>query len=409
MPRRKKERRSQGEGSVYKRKDKAGKVVGYRGELFLGNDAAGAPQRWRCSAKTEALVIDLMTKARADLLGGQLVVGPKQTVGEYLEWWLADVAPQSLRARTLADYQSIVAQHLRPTLGALPLAKLTPPQITHLLAQKRQAGLSPRRVQYIRAVLHKAFADAVRQQILDRNPVDAVPSPKVETNEHPTLDLEQLQTFLQVVAGDALEALYVLAVTTGMRQGELLALRWSDYDRPKRTLHVRRALSRFNGQVTFDLPKSRASRRPILLTAIAVDALARHRRGRDVAPEALIFARADGAPLKGSWVTASHFQPLLKRAGLPRVRFHDLRHSLASLLVGGDTHPKQVQGLLGHSTVQITLDLYTHLSTRLQRELVQHIEGLLLGGALPPIPPQSVGELTEDYVDGGQVGDEGPV
>ena len=406
-PRRKHNRRAHGEGSVYPRKNKAGKVIGYRGELFLGYDPQGSPQRWRCSAKTEAEVIDLMTRARADLLGGKILVGPKQTLAEYLDWWLVDVAPQTARAHTLVDYRSIVALHLGPTLGAIPLAKLAPPQITHLLASKRQEGLSPRRVQYIRAVLHKALADAVRQLILDRNPVDAVSSPKVETAERRPLDLEQLQIFLGAVVGDPLEALYVLAVTTGMRQGELLALRRADYDRPRRTLHVRRSLAWIDGEPVFAEPKSRSSRRAVLLTFAAVGALERHLAQQGAGgPEDLIFREASGAPLDGRKITRGRFQPLLARAGLPKVRFHDLRHSLASLLIDDDTHPKQVQGLLGHSTIQMTLDLYSHLSTRLQRELVQRIEAMLSGGVLPPLPPQSAAELTEGYVDGGQVGEE---
>ena len=412
MPRpRKQERRAHGEGSIYKRKNKAGKVIGYRGEIFLGYDAQGAPLRWRCSAKTQEEVVAALAKARAEQLGGKVLVGPKQTLGEYLDWWLADVAPQTAREHTMVDYRSIAARHLKPALGAVPLAKLAPPQITHLLASKRQDGLSPRRVQYIRAVLHKAYADAVRHLIVDRNPVDAVPAPKVETPERQPLDLEQLQTFLNAVVGDPLEALYVLAVSTGMRQGELLALRRRDYDRPKRTLHVRRSLAWIDGKPVFAEPKSRSSRRAVLLTLFALGVLDRHlarqaAAGLAMDPEALVFCGPGGAPLNGVNVTRHQFYPLLQRAGLPRVRFHDIRHSLASLLIDDDTHPKQVQGLFGHSTIQMTLDLYSHLSTRLQRELVERIEGRLFGGRLPPIPPQSAVKPAEVYGDENEVGSE---
>jgi integrase len=203
------------------------------------------------------------------------------------------------------------------------------------------------------------------------------------------LNAEEARRFLEAAADDPLEALYVLAITTGMRQGELLALRWQDIDLDAGTVQVQRAVSRVRrGGFVEGEPKSARSRRQIVLAPIAVAALRRHwarqmeaRLASDKLPgaAALVFQNGLGAYLEPQNVQRRSFKPLLCRAGLPEIRFHDLRHSAATLLLSLGTNPKIVQELLGHSSITLTLDTYSHVLPGLQEEAVGHLDALLTG------------------------------
>jgi integrase len=220
-------------------------------------------------------------------------------------------------------------------------------------------------------VLHHALKDAHRQGIASRNVAALVTPPVKAAHEFVTLAPDQARRFLQIVSGNRLEALYVVAVTTGMREGELLGLRWADVDLDQGALHVTRRLKR------------RTSRRQVLLVAPAVEALKLHRdrqeeerAGSSWHDEGLVFPNAIGRPINPSNFLRRGFYPLLDRAGLPRMRFHDLRHSAATLLLGMDVHPKIVSELLGHTQIGITLDLYSHVTATMQRDAVTAFEEL---------------------------------
>jgi len=225
-----------------------------------------------------------------------------------------------------------------------------------------------------------------------RNVAELVTPPRAPRYEMQVLDVKQSRALLRAADGDRLEALYVLALTTGMRQGELLALRWRDVDFQSAALSVRGSLSRSSAGLTVVEPKTAGSRRHIPLGTIAVDALRRHRvsqaaerllRGPGWMDNDLVFANEVGKPIEASNLRRRSFEPLLKKAGVPRIRFHDLRHSAATLLLSQGSHPKVVSERLGHSRVSITLDLYSHVTPTLQREAALAFDALMAGAANP--------------------------
>jgi integrase len=206
--------------------------------------------------------------------------------------------------------------------------------------------------------------------MIPRNAADAVRAPRPAPEEMHPLSPDEARRLIEAVSGDALEALYVLGVQTGMRQGELLALKWEDVDLNEGVIHIRHTLARSRGRITLGEPKTKGSRRPVHLTDMAVAALKTHlerqldeieRLGDLYRDNGLVFTSGVGTLINPTNLRRRSFAPLLQRAGLPRVRFHDLRHTCATLLFSKGAHPKHVQELLGHATVAITLDTYSHV------------------------------------------------
>ncbi len=190
----------------------------------------------------------------------------------------------------------------------------------------------------------------------------------------------QVVQLLETARGDRLEALYVLAVTTGLRQGELLGLQWEDVDLAGAALHVRHTLHELNGRLWIGEPKTRRARRQVDLPSIAVVALQDHRERMLIEghSDGLVFCDTQGGPLRKSNLLRRSFLPLLKRAGLPTIRFHDLRHTAATLLLAQGVHPKIVQERLGHSQISLTLDTYSHVLPGMGREAASKLDALLM-------------------------------
>jgi integrase len=227
---------------------------------------------------------------------------------------------------------------------------------------------------------------ALRWGLLPRNVSEAVDPPKARREEIRPLSADEARRLLEEACGDRLEALYVLAVQCGLRQGELLGLRWEDVDLESGTLQVRRTLTTTKDGPEFTAPKTAKGRRSIKLTAGAVDALERHhdrqfeetsRLARLWQDYGLVFATTTGTPLNPSNLVSRSFKPLLKRAGLPVIRFHDLRHTCATLLLSRGVHPKLVQELLGHATIAITLDTYSHVLPGMGDQIANAMEDVL--------------------------------
>jgi integrase len=254
------------------------------------------------------------------------------------------------------------------------LSKLSPANVQALYAAKLNSGLKPSSVRSIHAVLHCALEQAVKWNLIPRNPARAADPPKIREDEITPLDSEQARKFLDAASGEKFEALYVLSLTTGLRMGEALGLKWTDIDLDAETLRVNRQLQRMRkdggkaGKLSFSEPKN-ASRRAVDLPARAVRALRAHRKlqlkekletGALYEDQGLVFATGKGTPLDAQNVVNRHFKPLLRRAGLPNIRWHDLRHTCATLLLSRGTHPTYVQKLLGHASVQLALDRYSH-------------------------------------------------
>jgi len=356
-------KRGNGEGSIYRRRD--GRWVGQ----YLVHTAKG-PQYRYLYGKTRAVVAEKLTRAMADRDSGLIFDAGKVTVGDYLDRWLADTVKGTVRTSTYERNEEIVRLHIKPSLGRVGLKKLTPTHVRGLYSEKLDSGLAPATVRRIHSTLHKALSQAVSDGIVPRNAAH-VKAPRPAPEEIRPLSEDEARAFLDAArqSGERFEALYVLAITTGLRRGELLGLRWDDADLEFGTLRVGRALVREGGRHTLGETKTRRGRRQINLTPRTVNALKKHRKQQLeekmklaglYKDHGLIFASGVGTPVNPENLVKRSFKPLLKKAGLPEIRFHDLRHTCATLLLSRGVHPKLVQELLGHATIAMTLDTYSH-------------------------------------------------
>jgi len=367
-------KRANGEGSIYQRKDGrwSGSLSLGRGKRkhFLGSTRAGVNKR----------LIAAM-KARDD---GLPVVDERQTVGQFLTGWIADKRA-SARPGTVRGYESKLRLHILPAVGTIALAKLTPQRLQSFFNEKLASGLAPQTVHHLRAILRAALADAVKWGLVGRNAADLVDPPRIPHEEFRPLTPAEAQALLDAVTGDRLEALYSVALALGLRQGEALGLRWQDVDLEAGTLRVSHSLQRFGKAFQLVEPKTARSRRTLALPAIAAAALRAHRTkqleerlaaGPLWEEHGLVFTRRNGMPLHGSNVTRE-FQRMLERANLRRLRFHDMRHACASLLIAQGVHPRVVMETLGHSQIGITMNLYGHVLPEAQRQAAAQMDAIL--------------------------------
>ena len=375
----KKKRKGNGAGTVYPRKNKAGKVIGYRGSYWVNG------KRRYVSAKKKSDAEKLLRQAMSDADRGLTFDAGTLTLGSYLQRWLEDSVKDTVRTTTHERYEQITRKHITPVLGDIKLKDITAAHVRGLYMDKLQF-LSPRTVQYIHVTLHKALKQAVRDGLIPRNATEAVKPPQVRREEIRPLTPEQVKALLEAAHRDRLEALYVLAVHTGLRQGELLGLRWEDVDLDEGTLQVRRTLTTAKGGPVLSAPKTKGSKRSVKLSESSIDALRSHlqrqleeidRVGSLWRENGLVFASETGEPLDRRSVTNHRFKPLLKRAGLPQIRFHDLRHTCATLLLSKNVNPKIVSEMLGHATIAITLDTYSHVLPNMQSEAAKALEDAL--------------------------------
>jgi integrase len=311
------------------------------------------------------------------------------TIGDFLKQWLETVRTQ-ISPKTYESYEKTVRNYLTPTFGAQQLCKLAPMAIQQAYngweregrKDGKLGGLSPRSRLYIHRVLKQALKYAIQLQILGRNPADAVKPPRQKKIAITTLTIEQSTTLLDAIRGALLYWPVLLALTTGMRRGEILALRWKNVDFEKKAVRVVEALEQTGTTVRFKAPKTEKGR-AILLPEYAVEELKGLKekqaeklaeRGIQQTGETTVCARFDGTPMWPSSLTHEFKKALDKLPDLPHVRFHDLRHSHATHLMMEGVHPKIVQERLGHSTITITLDLYTHATDTMQEEAAAKLD-----------------------------------
>jgi integrase len=373
-------RRGNGEGSIRRRKDG-------RWEGRFSVQTPDGPKQKTVYGKTRKEVSEALTEAMAGRNKGLVFDAGKLTVGEHLRQWLEDVVKPSASHRTYSTNAQQVRTHIAPTLGRIKLKELRKSHIDRLYREKLDSGLSHSTVRRVHAVLHRALEEAVKGDLIPRNPAAHANKPKVKQEEIEPLDTSQAAAFLKAAKGDRFEALYILCLMCGLRQGEALALRWRDIDLDGGKLRVNLQLQRVRGGggLRFSEPKN-ASRRTVGLPQRAVSALKSHRKRQSEEKLAagplyrdggLVFGSRHGTPLDAQNVVNRYYKPLLKRAGLPPIRFHDLRHSCLSLLAQRGEPIRDLQALAGHATAAFTLQRYTHHYDASARRTAKSIDDIL--------------------------------
>jgi integrase len=385
-------RRAKMRGHIVKRSENSYTIV-----LSLGYDPVTGKRlrQWVSLKGSKREAEQKLSELLRQLDTGSFVKPGKVTLGEFLERWLKDYAWPNLAPRTAEGYEHIIRHHLVPALGKVVLTQLKPEHLQRYYAEKLASGrndgkgaLSPRTVRHHHVTLHDALEHAVRWGLLSRNPVDGVSPPRCQRPEWHTLSEEDILNFLEAAKKTANFALFHMALYTGMRRSELLALRWFDIDLllcqacVTRTLHYLQ-----NGGIVFRSPKTARGCRMIALSPSTVSVLREHQEkqrldramlGIPQRDDDLVFGDLEGKPLLPNSVTHAWIK-LVRRTGLNGVRLHDARHSHASLMLKAGIHPKIVQERLGHSSVTITLDTYSHVAPGLQEaaaarfdEMVSH-------------------------------------
>jgi len=372
-----KRRRGNNEGSITQRKDGR-----WEARVSLSDGS-----RRVLYGKTRKAVHEKLRAALRDVDDGLPLVPQRETLGQLLAQWLEGEVKRTRRPRTYESYCSLVRVHIDPALGRRKLAQLKPQEVQAFLNQKQDSGLSASTVKYLHAILHRALGQAVRWGSIPRNVAALVTPPRIVREEVKTWTPEEARAFLDAIAGHRLEALYAVALAVGLRQGEALGLCWDDVDLDGATVSIRHQLQRLDKKFQLVETKTDRSRRTVALPSFAVLALRAHRArqledrllsGTDWKGDEweLVFMTQRGTPLDAKNVT-HRFQTLLEKLGLSRMRFHDLRHACASLMLAQGEHPRVVMETLGHSQISMTMNTYSHVIPALQREAADRMDQLL--------------------------------
>ena len=327
-----------------------------------------------------------MTAVRREMDLGTFVEPAAISVDEYLDRWLRDAARPRVSRRTADGYADLLARYLRPAIGHKRLDKLQPLDIQKVYGEMQARGLSARMVRHTHSALHNALKQAVKWGLLARNPSDFVELPKVPHKERRVLSPEEAQSFLETAEVMPHGLIFEFALLSGMRPEEYLALQWKDIDFARSTAQVRRALVRHKKTWSFEEPKTARSRRTIYLPAPLLKKLVAHKRrqseerlklGAAWSSHDLVFCSETGTPLSIPNLTYRYFRPILTKAKLPLIRLYDLRHTCATLLLIAEENPKVVSERLGHSTIVLTLDTYSHVLPTMQQNASARLEKLL--------------------------------
>ena len=397
-------RRGRGEGTIRHRSDGRWSATI---SLGWGVSRDGSPKRRRKTiyARTSDELRRLLRAELKSVDDGRPPPVGRQTVSQFLDDWLPSVR-DTIAASTYAGYEQLIRLHIKPSLGRIQLSKLTPQDVqAWMTTKRRQPRLSPysqntdlpplsaRTIQYAHAVLRHALATAVDWDLIPRNAASAAKPPRVTREPVEPLTPNQAVQLLSAAeeAGDRLVNLYAVAMAEGLRQGELLGLKWPDVDAAAGQLRIVRTLQVVSSKPAFTEPKTHRSRRAIQLSQTGIQALRAQRKlqqrerdiagnhwQRDVATDFrdLVFTNSRGGPLDGTAVTKA-FQRRLADTGLPKQRFHDLRHATATFLLAQGVPMKVVSEKLGHAQIGITMNLYTHVTLAMQQEAADRMDQVL--------------------------------
>jgi integrase len=359
-------RRSRGEGSIYYWEIKG---------LWVAKITLADGKRKTKYAKTQKEVREWLQTSLNQQRQGLLIEKDTITISEYINRFMEDVGKLTLRQRTIEAYSSLIRCHIIPELGSIKLTQLRPDHLQAFYSRKLESGLSRRTVQFIHSILHKALDQALRWGLVVRNVSDLVDPPKPQKQKFTVFTPEQVNIFLNSVKDHRWYLIYVLAIYCGFREGEILGIHIEDCDLKKGIIHVRHAVLSVKGGLVITDPKTEKSRRSVTVPSFALNVLRSHIEGL-YRNQGLIFTTSTGKPVSPRNVIR-HFKSALKKAELPNIRFHDLRHTSATLLLSAGVHPKVVQERLGHSQISLTLDTYSHVMPHLQDEAAEKMNEIL--------------------------------
>lgn len=375
-------KRANGDGSIRKRKDGR-----WEGRYVVGHDPiTGKMISRNVLGKTQSEVKEKLRTAIENSKRLDYTQTGKYTVGQWMDEWFEAYAKVKVRPSSHQTYKGYIENHIKPNIGDIPIEKLTSLQlqkfyrllltegrIPRIESEKQPKGLSAKTVRNINQVISSAMDMAVRHKLILTNPTEGCELPKVEHREMKTLPAEQLGAFLREAKESGVYELYYLDLATGLRRGELLGLKWEDIDLQNGIIHVRRQVARVDGEVK-ELPlKTKNSYRNISISQDAVAMLTEMEAHRS---SDYVFPSSTGGPISPDSVN-NMLHRVLKRAGLPSIRFHDLRHTFATLALQNGVDIKTVSGMLGHFSAGFTLDTYAHVTTSAQKEAARTMGNVL--------------------------------
>lgn len=373
-------------GSIRKVARKDG--ISYEVVVDLGRNPVSGKRRQRTKryrTKREAQVA--LTAWLAEIDKGTAVDRSQQTVAELLHYWLDTYAKHNVRPTTYEDYSCTINYHIIPAIGAVPVQKLMPTHLQQLYADKLAAGSGPRVVQLCHLRLHQALAMAEKLGLVARNVADAVTPPRLPPQEMRIWTKEEVQRFLREAQSSSYGPVWLVLLATGMRRGEVLGLRWQDVDWDRRRLHVRQCVVSLGGSMAIQPPKSRAARRVIPVDASILDALASHlsRQSERKAifgavwqDHDLVFASEVGTPINPRNLDRD-FHKWVARAGVPKIRIHDIRHTVVTMAIASGSPIKAASVYFGHAKTSTTMDIYTHALEGQGSEVAENIRRTILG------------------------------
>jgi len=382
-------RRGNNEGSIYKRADGS-----WTGQVSIGHDSeTGKRKRKSFYGQTRKEVSDKIAKVLRGMDEGIYIEPTKITISEWLDKWLMVYKKGQLKTSTYESYEDLIANHINPGLGKIQLSKLQAHVLQTFYNEKLNAGrkdgkggLSTRTVKYFHSIIREALEQAVKEGMIPRNIADATSPPVTKNKQMQPLTETELLAFFDYAGKDRLYAAYMTAAFTGLRRGELLGLNWNAVDLDKGIVNVtRQLLSLKNGLFLEETIKTKDGKRSILLTNDNIQELKAHKErqeqekllAREVYQDSgFVFCKEDGTALDPKWFL-KHFQLLLKKANLPIIRIHDLRHTHATLLLQRGVPAKLVQERLGHKSITMTLDLYSHVNSEMAKTAAVSLNGFM--------------------------------
>ena len=377
-------KRANGEGNIRKRKDGR-----WEGRYTAGYDpVTGKAISKNVLGKTQAEVKEKLARAMEETKGLDIVKADNYTVGQWLDVWFEYYAKIKVRPSSHKTYEGYIKNHIKPNIGNIPLAKLTTldlqrmyqkllteGRVERIESQNQPKGLSPKTVRNLNQIISSAMKLAMDQRLIPKNPADGCALPKVEHKEMKTLPVEQLNAFLMEAKKTGTFEMYYIDLATGLRRGELLGLKWQDVDLNNGIIHVRRQVGRINGKVQEAPLKTKNAYRNISIGSDAVSILSEKKK-KDGNFSEYVFPSPTGGPMSPDSVLKM-LHRVLERAGLPEIRFHDLRHTFATLALQNGVDIKTVSGMLGHFSAGFTLDTYAHVTTAAQRQAADTIGDVL--------------------------------